>query len=416
MCRTIISKIHPSVMEIMTISLLLRVGFMLYGLYQDEYMDLPYTDIDYYVFTDAARFVSKGLDPYMRATYRYTPLLSWILVPTAWKPSWFWFQFGKVLFIVCDLVTGYLILRFLKEMHKNLNWSLIWLFNPMVITISTRGSSESVLTVLVMSAVYCIIRHQNALAGFWLGLAIHFKIYPFLYIPAMALFVDYNQSILRPITWNRVKFGLTTVITFLVLTYAMYLVYGETYLDQAFFYHLRRLDHRHNFSIYNLSLYFTSYTGESALFGKNGLTLEKLAFLPQLALSAILIPLRLCYKNGDAGVLISTLFAQTFTFITYNKVITSQYFIWFMCFLPLYLSVTTIKPINGIILLIGWIITQGLWLWYGYRLEFLGEFNVFHIGLWTSTSAFFLWNCYMIGAFVSDIRAQKELIQNKKVE
>ncbi|KAI4242190.1 MAG: hypothetical protein L6R42_011088, partial [Xanthoria sp. 1 TBL-2021] len=83
----------------------LRVIFLFYGLLQDAYSPFKYTDIDYMVFTDAALYVSQGLSPYERETYRYTPLLAWILIPTSW-PGTFWFSIGKVLFAISDVVAG----------------------------------------------------------------------------------------------------------------------------------------------------------------------------------------------------------------------------------------------------------------------------------------------------------------------
>lgn len=37
----------------------IRMGLMLYGLWQDSTMRVQYTDVDYLVFTDAAMLVSK---------------------------------------------------------------------------------------------------------------------------------------------------------------------------------------------------------------------------------------------------------------------------------------------------------------------------------------------------------------------
>jgi len=58
---------------------------------------------------------------------------------------------------------------------------------------------------------------------------------------------------------------------------------------------------------------------KSALGSSSGLGVESLAFLPQMFLSVVAIPLLLAKKD-----LASTMLAQTFAFVTFNKVCTSQ--------------------------------------------------------------------------------------------
>ncbi|KAK1945848.1 GPI mannosyltransferase 1 [Phytophthora citrophthora] len=56
-------------------ALALRLALLLYGHLQDLYMAVKYTDVDYDVYSDAAREMAQGNSPFERTTYRYTPAL-----------------------------------------------------------------------------------------------------------------------------------------------------------------------------------------------------------------------------------------------------------------------------------------------------------------------------------------------------
>lgn len=322
-------------------AILLRVVLLFYGLYQDSHSPMKYTDIDYYVFTDAAKFVSEGQSPYDRATYRYTPLLAWILLPTTWTGlggQQVWFSFGKALFAVSDIIAGWLILHVLRshqrmDMQRALKFSSIWLLNPMVATISTRGSSEGFLCVTIMALLWAVLEKRTILAGVLLGFGVHFKIYPFIYGPSIIWFLEdegndaFNGSkgftlsnltdyVCRLLMPQRIILGLTSLVVFAGLNVAMYMLYGAPFLQHTYFHHVTRVDHRHNFSPYNMLLYLSSSEISQGIPGNN---FESLAFLPQLGLSAILIPLALA-KRELAG----SMLCQTFAFVTFNKVCTSQ--------------------------------------------------------------------------------------------
>jgi len=90
--------------------------------------------------------------------------------------------------------------------------------------------------------------------------------------------------------------------------------YGTPFMVQTYLHHISRIDHRHNFSPYNTQLYL-----KSAFPDLSTLRIESVAFLPQLALSCLLIPLILAKKDLPTAML-----AQTFAFVTFNKVCTSQ--------------------------------------------------------------------------------------------
>lgn len=201
---------------VFTASILFRLALILYGRWQDANSPVKYTDIDYFVFTDAARFISQGRSPYDRATYRYTPFLAWLLYPTTWSaagiPNHVWFEFGKLLFATGDIVAGWLIMRILIRhqgmgTERALKYASLWLLNPMVANISTRGSSEGLLAVLVVALLWATLERRTRLSGMFLGLGVHFKIYPFIYAASIWWWLgsDGNAKPSDADIWSRLK-------------------------------------------------------------------------------------------------------------------------------------------------------------------------------------------------------------------
>jgi phosphatidylinositol glycan class M len=224
----ILSVLHSS-KAVFISAILLRVILLLWSQYQDTHSPIKYTDIDYYVFTDASRFVAEGRSPYDRETYRYTPLLAWLLWPTVK-----WFEFGKVLFASSDILAGWLLVRVLRgqygvEKGRATMYAAVWLLNPMVAGISTRGSSEGLLGVLAVALVYFAMKRQVFCAGVVLGFSVHFKIYPFIYGPSILWYLESDQKhdtkslVAKLVNRDRVIFILSSIITFSLFNLVMYI-------------------------------------------------------------------------------------------------------------------------------------------------------------------------------------------------
>lgn len=225
-------------------AILFRVVLLIYGRWQDANSPMKYTDIDYLVFTDAARFMSRGRSPYDRATYRYTPLLAWLLLPTTWEtkaiPNSVWFDFGKALFAAGDIVTGWFIMRILVQTkgmstESALKYASLWLLNPMVANISTRGSSEGLVAVIVTALLWAVLQRRIKLAGFLLGLGVHFKIYPFIYAASIWWWLGSDgcstsseslvTKIKSALTPERLSLAIQSFCAFMALNCVMYFLY-----------------------------------------------------------------------------------------------------------------------------------------------------------------------------------------------
>ncbi|KAJ1678181.1 GPI mannosyltransferase 1, partial [Spiromyces aspiralis] len=320
---------NPTFYDVFTTGLALRLGMLLYGLWMDTHFAVKYTDIDYHVFTDAARYVFDGHSPYLRSTYRYTPLLAWALTPNMWlNPS-----FGKLLFIAFDCVVGYLIHRILimrgVGAKQSTMLAALWMLNPQVANISSRGSAESMIGAATLLSFYCLMKKQLGTSAVIFGLAVHLKLYPIIY--ALPLLVVLDKPVFEPrpprsssppcsgsiierlVGWSniyRVKFAIISASTFFALNLLMFYIYGYEFLDETYLYHVVRKDHRHNFSIWFLPIYLNLQNQSDSLIGLA-------SFVPQLLVVAVL-----GVKFGKD--LFFAVFIQTFAFVTYNKVCTAQ--------------------------------------------------------------------------------------------
>lgn len=232
---------HLTVSTAILTGVLVRAVLLLYGEWQDSNFAVKFTDIDYHVFSDASMHVLEGRSPFLRPTYRYTPLLSILLTSN----HLLFYSFGKILFICCDLGVALLIqqilaLRGVGKPGRIFSVSL-WLLNPLTATVSSRGNAESVLAVLVLSTLYLIMCQRLYLSAVFLGLAIHVKIFPVIYCLPMFLFIDENfmedtntdlgaspveitPALERFFSPRRVKFTFVCVATFFAVTAAMYLL------------------------------------------------------------------------------------------------------------------------------------------------------------------------------------------------
>ena len=360
-----------------------RVVMIYVGNYLDQTMEVKFTDVDYRVFTDASRHVYYSGSPYDRHTYRYTPILAWLLLPNITISP----LFGKILFSMFDVMASWLIYHFVKGEKFGEEWatcsSLIYLFNPFVMALSARGNADSIVVVLVLLTLTLYKERVFFLTGIFLGLAIHFKIYPIIFSLPMYLALTDRQGIQGFFHVNAARFRLVagTILTLALLTGLFYQIYGMEFIEESYLHHITRRDTRHNFSVYFYMLYLTV---EEEDIGLNMIT-----FLPQLVLL-----LTLSVKFSRVRDIPFCVLCQTFVFVIYNKVCTSQYFLWYLAQLSLVLPKLNYSKGEAMVFVFLWGFTQGSWLIPAYFLEFKG-YNTFWY-IWIESIAFFCANLFIL--------------------
>lgn len=385
--------------KLVLLGAILRALLLLYSAFHDSYFRVKYSDIDYSVITDGASAMWHGGSPFERATYRYTPLLGFLMLPNVFL----WHHFGKLIFCACDLgaaVHVHHVLRYLKVSESTAKRlvCLCILFNPIVVNVSTRGNSDMVVTFLSLQVLSHFFRAEYGRAAAWLGLAVHVKLYPIIYVPALvfALFeaTPTFSAFVAKTTWC----SLIAVAACLGPTMLCWRLYGGEYLQESWFYHLGRVDHRHNLSPY----FYMMYLGMAQPPQSDSTTSRGtlVAFLSQFM---VLIIVALRFRKQIAVVFC----LETMIFVAFNKVCTVQYFVWFIPFLPFLCKVITFHPNHTLstkrtafVLTLMWGGALALWMLVAMQLEFYGK-DVY-VPLWACSCGFFFaqvlviaWLCHL---------------------
>ncbi len=364
------------------LGLAVRVLLMCWGVVQDRLFRVRYTDVDYLVFSDAAHLVSLGGSPYDRATYRYSPLMAYLLLPN----ELFGPLFGKALLVGCDMITA-IVLRQCCALvgydEGSAKWrvSLAYLLNPLIINITTRGNAETVTILLLSLSLLGLLRGKrgdHVMSAICLGIATHVRLFPALNGLPIALFLLLQTRSVLPV----VRYGVLSVSVAVAASWVAYLACGVAYLDNALFYHAVRSDHRHSLSLAYPSLYLAPSFGP-------------LLVLPQLLLSLVPTIMLFGFSRQSAEVkLVSSIALQTAVAVASARVLTVQYFAWWI---PIVGLMPNCRPRLGAIFL--WVVALALWLGVAYCLEFLGSSWAIR-ALQICGSLFFLAQMNLFASFV----------------
>jgi len=367
--------------------------------------------------------------------------------------------FGKLVFVAVDMAIGSLIHAILKRRGASPaaagSAMALYLCNPLMMNVATRGSADGLVVVLVLGTLLCLLRRQLLLAALLFGLSVHVKIYPIVYAlplvmvldeayapadfaqrvlpaPAKSGFVGQTVGTLRwlagryctPSAWRLegqegvVEVGARNkeqhsqaafqiwqwpdraVAAFLSLLTPRRLLFGlvsgGVFVGlTAFFYVLYGWEFLYE-SLLHHFVRADNRHNFSVYFYDLYLKYDMPAARTSAGLLAFLPQFGTLSVLGglyakDAPL---ALFLQTLVFVAFNKVCTAQYFMWWMALLPVVVPNMTMGLPLAVLLSAVWMGTELSWIGAAYHLEWLGVSTF--IEVWLASLLFFSANVFVL--------------------
>ena len=365
--------------------------------------------------------------------------------------------FGKLVFVAVDMAIGSLIHAILKRRGASAASAgyamALYLCNPLMMNVATRGSADGLVVVLVLGTLLCLLKRQLVLGAVLFGLSVHVKIYPIVYalplvmvmdeayapadfkqrklpVPASSGLIGQTSATLRwlagryctPSAWrlqgqegtaedstkNTEEIEVFQVwqwpdcalAAFLALLTPRRLLFGL--LSGGVFVGL---------TVFFYALYGWEFLYESLLhhfvradnrhnFSVYFYDLYLKYDMPAARTSAGL--LAFLPQFGTLSVLGGlyakdtplALFLQTLVFVAFNKVCTAQYFMWWMALLPVVVPNMSMGLPLAALLSAVWMGTELSWIGAAFHLEWLGVSTF--VEVWLASLVFFSANVFVL--------------------
>jgi len=268
--------------------------------------------------------------------------------------------------------------------------------------VSTRGSCDALSVLLLLSTLRCALRRNACAAGALLGAATHLRVYPVVHALPLALFFwgqrgddddarAPERSRLRALALGAaqpLRFCLAAFGAFAALGALCWASYGQAFVRHAYLYHAGRSDPRHNFSPAFYGAYLNHLRPPSA---------SLLGLAQSGAQLAVLVGSGVALRRDPPAALL----LQTLCFVAFNRVVTAQYFTWWMALAPL--AAPALAPAARFRLAAAaaaWLAAQLHWLAHAAALEFgspqPSQFGAPFLRVWGASMLFFAANVALI--------------------
>jgi phosphatidylinositol glycan class M len=318
---------------------------------------------------------------------------------------------GKLTFVAFDIL-AMVALTLISRSKYRAPVLKLYSYNPLFIYLTVRGSCESISLALMYLTFYFVFgkngnivfesvlnkkaRCEDLRRWSWLGymlygLWVHMRVYPIILLPVI-LVHEYKLAEKAKASFFK-KFVVISFFaggTFTSLFLIFYYLYGYEFLQETFLYHVSRLDNRHSLS----PIFYEIY-----------LSLNTQSAMRSLAQFAVFM-----FTTRRVHQTLSPYYAHfliTYAFVSFNKVITMQYYMWIFGALILvtpestFLSSPHRRFQKSFGYIMQWVLGISLWVWLSMRLEKDGE-NVYNM-MWFICVAKLLVDLWVVVGFMGTV-------------